>query len=80
MPAAAAQTQVRPSAPARQPVRSQAPARAAEGFSFTADDHGDEIRIHVADLPVVEETLDVEGFKPTLMSRLFDLFSPLNKR
>jgi hypothetical protein len=77
--ASSARTQVRPNPAARQPV-SQTPAHAAQGFSFTADDQADEIRIHVADLPHIEETLIVEGFKPTLMSRLFDLFAPLNKR
>ena len=75
--AATSRTQVR--APARQPI-AQPPAHAAHGFSFAADDHADEIRVHVADLPRIEETLVVDGFKPTLMSRLFDLFAPLNKR
>jgi hypothetical protein len=29
---------------------------------------------------VMRGTLEVEGLKPTLMSRLFDLVSPLDKR
>ena len=77
--ATSARTQVRVNAPARQTM-SQTPARAAEGFSFLARDGADEIRVHVADLPQIEESLIVEGFKPTLLSRLFDLFSPLSKR
>ena len=28
----------------------------------------------------VQETMDVEGFKPSLLSRLFDLVAPLHKR
>jgi hypothetical protein len=34
----------------------------------------DEIRLHLADIPRLEESMDVEGLKPTLLSRLFDLF------
>jgi hypothetical protein len=77
--AASTATQARHGA-ARQTASVQPAPRAAQGFRFVADDDADEIRIHVADLPRVEESLIVEGFKPTLLSRLFDLFAPLNKR
>lgn len=42
------------------------------------DDAVDEFRLHLADIPEVPEarSMDVEGFKPSLLSRLFDLVSP----
>jgi hypothetical protein len=57
-----------------------APAARAAAFEFSAPTGEDEIRIHLADIPRLEETMDVEGFKPTLLSRLFDLIAPLKAR
>lgn len=74
-------------APAASPVRRPAPApqaarpaaRPAPAFK-DASDGEDVIRLQLSDLPRVQETLDVEGFKPTLLSRLFDLIAPIKKR
>jgi hypothetical protein len=55
-------------------------ARAAVAFAFSAPSGEDEIRIHLADIPRPEESMDVEGFKPTLLSRLFDLIAPFKER
>jgi hypothetical protein len=49
----------------------------AAGFGFAEADDGDEIKINLGDIPRMQETLDIEGFKPTLLSRLFDLVAPL---
>ena len=40
-------------------------------------DDDDSIKINLGDIPRMQETLDIEGFKPTLLSRLFDLVAPL---
>ncbi len=61
-------------APAR-PVRQQ-----AQAFAFSAPRGEDEIRLNLADIPRMEATMDIEGFKPSLLSRLFDLVAPLDKR
>jgi hypothetical protein len=50
--------------------------RPAEGFAFAAD-HEDEFRVNLGDIPRPQETMEVEGFKPSLLSRLFDLIAPL---
>ncbi|HEX7116910.1 MAG TPA: hypothetical protein VF193_17420 [Steroidobacter sp.] len=33
----------------------------------------EEFRLHLNDLPRIERDLEVDGFKPTLLSRLFNL-------
>jgi hypothetical protein len=40
-------------------------------------DSEEEFRINLADIPRQQESMDVEGFKPSLLSRLFDLVAPL---
>ena len=42
------------------------------------DDVEDEFKLHLADIPEVPEakSMDVEGFKPSLLSKLLDLVSP----
>jgi hypothetical protein len=50
---------------------------ASSGIVFADADDGDEIKINLGDIPRMKETLDIEGFKPTLLSRLFDLVAPL---
>ena len=63
------------SQPAQAAVRQ--PLAASAGFGFTAGNDHDEIKINLGDIPRMPETLDIEGFKPTLLSRLFDLVAPL---
>jgi hypothetical protein len=65
-------------APARpvQPQPARAAVRSTEGFAF-AQDHEDEFRVNLGDIPRPRETMEVEGFKPSLLSRLFDLIAPL---
>ena len=74
----AANTQVRrPVAPTRAaaaPVaRPAMQAAAIGGF----DDHDDEFRLNLSDIPLQRESLEVEGLKPTLLSRLLDLVMPI---
>jgi hypothetical protein len=57
--------------PVRQPVRQQ-----VQGFAFMSGKE-DEFKLHLNDIPRQQESLDVEGFKPSLLSRLMDLVSPL---
>jgi hypothetical protein len=67
-------------APSRAPSAQAAvrqPKAATAGFAFSGVDDGDEIKINLGDIPRVQETLDIEDFKPTLLSRLFDLVAPL---
>ena len=52
----------------------------APRFDDSPSSGEDVIRLHLADIPRVQETMDVEGFKPSLLSRLFDLIAPLQKR
>jgi hypothetical protein len=75
--ASSAASHVRRPAPpqsARQPVHS------ASRFEDSPSNGEDVIRLNLADIPRVQETMDVEGFKPSLLSRLFDLVAPLHKR
>ncbi|MGH8177658.1 MAG: hypothetical protein ACREV5_15480 [Steroidobacter sp.] len=65
-----------PAAPAPQAARQ--PMRAT--FNVPAPNGEDEIRLNLTDIPRIEDSMDVEGFKPSLLSRLFDLVAPLNKR
>jgi hypothetical protein len=54
-------------APARSPQRTSAAAPGAE--------HGD-FRLNLSDIPPLDTNLEIEGLKPTLLSRLFDLLAP----
>jgi hypothetical protein len=68
----------RPAAPAQAPRQA---ARPASGFHFNDAASGEDVvRINLQDVPTPEQTLDVEGFKPSLLSRLFDLVAPLKSR
>jgi hypothetical protein len=69
--------------PAPRPAPHQAPAprpvpRATQAAVAFLDDVEDEFRLHLADIPEVPEarSMDVEGFKPSLLSKLLDLVSP----
>jgi hypothetical protein len=75
-----ASTQVRRTAPAAPARTTQAPpARSTGQFAFAAASGDEEIRIHLGDvqLPPPDTEMHVEGFKPTLLSRLLDLVMPL---
>jgi hypothetical protein len=75
-----ASTQVRRTAPAAPARPTQAPpARSSQQFAFATASGDDEIRLHLADiqLPPQDTEMHVEGFKPTLLSRLFDLVAPM---
>ena len=66
--------QAAPAQPAKAPV-----ARNTRQFAFAAASGDDEIRLHLGDiqLPPPDTEMKVEGFKPTLLSRLLDLVMPL---
>jgi hypothetical protein len=71
--------QVRRSAPA---VRSEsapprAAAKSAPMYAFVSSEVDDEFKLHLNDIPKQRETLDVEGLKPSLLSRLLDLVAPI---
>ena len=75
-----ASTQVRRTAPVAPARPTQAPsARSSSQFAFAAASGDDEIRLHLADIPIPQQDpeMRVEGFKPTLLSRLLDLVMPL---
>jgi hypothetical protein len=82
--ASPAQPQVRrnvAAAPSRapQPAPQQTPAperQATQVFDFSKPRGEDELRVHLADVPVMTSTLDADLFAPTLLSRLMDLFGP----
>jgi hypothetical protein len=89
--ASPAQSQVRrnaAAAPSRSPQQAPqqqaaAPARQAansHAFDFTTPKGEEEIRLNLSDIPVMRGTLDVEGLTPSLLSRLFDLIAPLDRR
>ena len=75
-----ASTQVRrpaPTAPAR-PTQAS-PARSTGQFAFAAASGDDEIRLNLSDIPLPRQDneMHVEGFKPSILSRLLDLVMPL---
>jgi hypothetical protein len=58
------------SAPVARPMQAPAPA-----LAFDEDEH--EFRLNLSDIPRMRESLVVDGLKPTLLSRLFDLIAPI---
>lgn len=70
--------QAQPHAPVRQaaPVRQSAP-RAGDPSRSRGEG---EFRLNLSDIPMAQDSLEVEGLKPSLLSRLFDLIAPLRKR
>lgn len=82
--------------PSRQPVRQPASAgapRAARGEPASAttamkrvplfsesSEPDDEFKMKLGDLPRTKQGLDVDGFEPSLTSRVLDLFDRLRKR
>lgn len=82
--ASPAQPQVRRNAAAA-PSRSAQPAvpqasaperQVTQVFDFSKPRGDDEIRVNLADLPVMRNSIEADVFAPTLLSRLFDLFGP----
>jgi|JRYE01.1.fsa_nt_gb hypothetical protein len=69
------------SAPLRRtapPARAASPAPVARAAVAGAFDHDDvEFRLNLSDIPRIRESMDVEGLKPTLLSRLLDLVAPI---
>jgi hypothetical protein len=79
------QTQVRrnaAAAPSRspQPQPQARPAVPPQAIDFFTPRGEEEIRLNLSDIPVMRGTLDVEGFKPSVLSRLLELVAPLGKR
>jgi hypothetical protein len=77
-PSPAARRNVAPTMRQPAPPQTRAAQAAAQPsrIGFASNDSEPEIKLNLADIPRAQETLDVEGFKPTLLSRLFDLISP----
>ncbi len=77
--ASSANPQARHSIPAG---RSQSPApraaaKSAPMYAFVSSEVDDEFKLHLGDIPMQRDTLDVEGLKPSLLSRLLDLWAPI---
>lgn len=53
----------------------RAPQPQAAGFAFV--DSGDEIRINLGDIQFDKQSMEIEAFKPSLLSRFLDLVAPL---
>ena len=64
--ASSARTAVRDTVP--QPAASAKPVKRS-GFSFAGEDE-DQFRLNLNDIPHVPYSMDVEGFKPSLLARL----------
>jgi len=78
-PSRAPQPQAQAHAQAHAPVRQPAPVARAQDFSASRDEEA--IHLNLSDIPRMSTgDLDVEGFKPSLLSRLFDLVAPLGRR
>lgn len=67
--AAAAPSRAPQAAPAQEPATTRV-------YDFSKPRGEDEIRVNLADLPVMRPTMDADVFEPTLLSRLLDLFGP----
>jgi hypothetical protein len=62
--------------PAQRPTARASTPATRRGF-FAHGNHEDEIKVNLADLEIPRtKELDVEGLKPSLLSRLFDLIVP----
>lgn len=75
--ASPAQTQVRRNTAAPAPQAAAQPQRqVTQVVDFSRPRGDDEIRVNLADVPVMRPDIEVEVFAPTLLSRVFDLFGP----
>ena len=75
--ASPARSPARDAAPTASPARAaQAPAAKAvksPGFSFAGAATEDQFKLNLSDIPKVPYTMEVEGFKPSLLVRLLGL-------
>jgi hypothetical protein len=71
-PASAPRRVAAPARPASAPA-----ARAPQAAVATFDDHEDEFRLNLSDIPRLRESMEVDGLKPSLLSRLLDLVAPI---
>jgi hypothetical protein len=78
--ASPAGSQVRHSAAHASHAPSPQAARPAPMHKFVSADVDDDLKLHLNDIPRSKESLEVEGFKPSLLSRLLEFVAPLNKR
>jgi hypothetical protein len=69
----AASSPVRRPAAAQSVVNAQARPRAAGTTSGAGANHGG---LDPADIPPLDTNMDIEGLKPTLLSRLFEMILP----
>ena len=82
--ASPASSQVRHAAAPSRPAPNHQPAahaasRPVPAYVFVSSDVDDEFKLNLADIPRFNETLDVEGLKPSLLSRLLQLVAPIRK-
>ncbi len=78
-PSRAPQPQAHAPAQAHAPVRQPAPVARAHDFSTPRGE--EEVRLNLSDIPQMSSgDLEVEGFRPSLLSRLYDLVAPLKRR
>jgi len=66
--------------PAAPPQAARPAGRSAADFNFSASSGDDVMRINLQDIPRLDQSMDVEGFKPSLLSRLLDMVAPLKRR
>lgn len=67
-------------AAARAPATATVATPSATDFSYVRGADEGTFKLNLGDIPRMEMSMDVEGLKPTLLSRLFDLVAPLSKR
>lgn len=70
----------RPTVPTREAAQapvSRAAMQAAPIMAMAGFENDDEFRLDLRDIPRLRESMDVDGLKPSLLSRLFDLVAPL---
>lgn len=51
----------------------------APAYAFVSSDVDDEFKLNLGDIPRFKETMDVEGLKPSLLSRLLEFVAPASK-
>ena len=54
-----------------------AAARSAPMYAFVSSEVDEEFKLHLNDIPRQQPTLDVEGLKHSLLSRLLELVAPI---
>ena len=65
-------------APSQRPAMTATPRPAMQpAVAMGFDEDEPEFRLNLSDIPRMRESLDVEGLKPTLLSRLLDLIMPI---